>query len=395
MKTLVLLLTYLSLSACHANYPENINKAEQLAIKGNYAKAATIYTETLSEYQHLTSADYYNLVVCLTKTNQNQLAFRYLDSCIVSGYTIKPFNKVVFTNLHDKKAWSEFKERYDSLRAIYQAHKRTESYKKLAQLVETDQEAAIKMSEENHEYLSDSVFYSNGQTLYRMIQQEAIPEVELFDFESIKYRSTLPWVLIRHYFGMVNRAKIYAKEDNPHKAFYAKLAKDTRLYDALLNLIEQGSLTPNVLRDGLRYSADEELFGKVGLKIIVKKEHSYISDDYKEFEALWIKNNYNDSLIQVYNTHRKKISLSTYQEQMAIATYWKSLDDNIPELKYGPQFRTIPTNTQHLYDLDRIEITKNKEGYEVITKIPDRKGELLEFRKLYPKEQVVKHVVYE
>ena len=129
--------------------------------------------------------------------------------------------------------------------------------------------------------------------------------------------------------------------------------------------------------------------------ICIKKEHSYISDDYKEFEALWIKNNYNDSLIQVYNTHRKTIFLPTYAEQLAIATYWNSLDDNIPELKYGLQFRTIPTNTQYLYDLDRIEITKKKEGYEVITKGPDTKGELLEFKNFYPAKQVVRHVVYE
>lgn len=394
MRILTLPFFCLILSVCHANYPENINKAEQLAIKGRYAEAATVYTETLSEYQHLTSADYYNLLVCLTKTDQNQLAFRYLDSCIVSGYTIKPFKQVVFTNLHDKKAWSEFKERYDSLRAIYQAHKQTESYKKLAQLVETDQEAAIKMSEENHEYLSDSVFYSNGLTLYRMIQQEAIPEVELFDFESIKYRSTLPYVLIQHYFGMVNRAKIYAKEDNPHKAFYAKVAKDTRLYDALLILIEQGALTPNVLRDGLRYSAPEELFGKVGLKIYEKRKEQNSAPDIT-LEELWTINNYNDSLIQGYNTHRKKIYLSTYHEQLAIATYWNSLDDNIPELKYRLQFRTIPINYVWIWDADRIEITKKKEGYEVITKAPNKAGKLIDLIEFYPKEQVVNHIVYE
>ena len=191
------LLFFIPLSG-NAQYFDYINKAEQNIIEKKYNSAIVNYLNAYEKYQFLRSNDCYNLVLASTLEGKNNVAFQYIDDCVAKGYTIEYFQSDFFKNLHASKDWTKFEAKYDSLHNRYLNQFNSQKYILLKELEDIDQESLKKSYAGDTLIFIDSMFYENGKRIAELIQHDSIPTVELFDFEDIKLRSYIPWVLVRH-----------------------------------------------------------------------------------------------------------------------------------------------------------------------------------------------------
>jgi hypothetical protein len=206
-----------------------------------------------------------------------------------------------------------------------------------------------------------------------MIITDSIPYVELFNFESVNIRSCIPWVLVRHYFGMVNRAKIYLDENTKYSQFYNAIKNDSSLYYALISLINKKRISPYLLKDGLEYSNSNDLFGKSGVFCYKIYEGGEIifPDDIKKVKIIaeiYFKEGYSDSAIHQININRAKIRLPKYETEIKKMVYQDSMNNVLKEnSKYWFEIINMQ-NTQTLYINNknvRIVKANNTEGINI------------------------------
>ncbi|MBE9468833.1 MAG: hypothetical protein IMY72_11030 [Bacteroidetes bacterium] len=355
----------------NAQYFSYINKAEENIIEKKYKRAIVNYLNAYEKYQFLRSNDCYNLVLASTLKGNYNLAFKYIDDCVAKGYTIEYFKSDFFKDLHASKDWTKFEAKYDSLHNSYLNQFKSQKYIVLKELEDIDQESLKKSYAGDTLIFIDSIFYENGKRIAELIQHDSIPTVELFDFEDIKMRSYIPWVLVRHYFGLLNRAKHNCKNDNKNEnsnyQFYHKVLNDSSLYNLLLGLINKGKFSPTVFREGLTYSRLEPFFGSTQVKTYVRFEGPIMKkvEDFNKIkivEELWYKEDYTPLQIKSFNKNRKTIELSTFGNEIKTITY----NDSIRSLykdnyKYWFQFY-LGTRIEQMY------LQANKCRFEKVNK---------------------------
>ncbi|MGD9993567.1 MAG: hypothetical protein AB7S69_09735 [Salinivirgaceae bacterium] len=370
-----------------ATYFDYINNAEQAIIDKKYKRAQKNYINAFEKYNSGRAYDFYNLVLCAKILENNELVVQFLDSCFVSGFTYKDLIKVIENENTNESFLIAIKSRADSLHQIYLEHKNSESYKHLARLDSLDQYLSYAVQTDRNQYYVDSGYYEIGKEITHMLQQGIIPQKELFGFGLRKTYSTIPWGIIRHYFGMLNRAEIYLSKESPHHDFYHSVQNDSSFYFELLKLIKTGKFSPYILRDGLAYNKDPDPFGFTGIKIIniFKDTLPKGIEELARYKALqqlvYVENEVSLDYIDSVNQNRAEINLCTYQLEQNIANYYAHANGGINDEDFF-KFNHHPAIERFL---------SNK---KVMRLNPDKHGgvNLLEWERKKKKWRVVKHI---
>ncbi|MCK4661865.1 MAG: hypothetical protein KAT68_03285 [Bacteroidales bacterium] len=371
---------FIFISFSHGQYLKDINDAELYIIDNKYNKAIFLYENSFKKHQFSRGIDNYNIALALTLRKEYKRAFQYIDSCVLKGYTLNYFQSSFFSPLHNTEKWKKLVLIYDSLRNIYLNKTNTEGFKILQKLVDIDQKETIKLYEhDTMQYYIDKIYYKNGLRLLQLINSDSLPDVELFDFEKLKTRSIIPWVLIRHYFGMVNRAKIYVKTEDKHYEFYNKVLKDERLFIALISLIEKGKLSSYIMRDGLEYNNPKNIFGKIGICKYIryngpKKLTPADLNSLEILEELWFNNNINTENISKFNEERKKIGLDSFDSEYKKSVYIQKKKGELgDDYKFWFQFSAQARVEKYYLTSDQIYFEKvnlyNEKGINIVLTI--------------------------
>jgi hypothetical protein len=366
---ILFLISLLLLISCSqdAAYFDYINNAEQSILEKNYKKAQKNYIKAFEKFSSGRANDFYNLVLCAKILGNDELVDRFLDSCFVSGFTYKNVAKIIENENADESFFSAIKSSADSLHEIYLEHKNRESYKKLACLDSLDQYLSISVQTGMDQYIVDSGYYEIGKEITQMLQQGIIPQKELFGFGLRKTRSTIPWGIIRHYFGMLNRAEIYLSKENLHHDFYLSVQNDSSFYFELLKLIEIGKFSPYILRDGLAYNKDPDPFGFTGIKIIniFKDTLPKGIEELARYKALqelvYVENEVTHDFIDSVNQNRADINLCTYQLEQNIANYYAHANGGINTEDFF-KFNHHPSNELFVSNKKRTRLNSDKRG---------------------------------
>ena len=384
----------------NAQYFKYINKAEKFIIEEKYNNAAHNYNLAFKKYNCPRSSDCYNMALVSTLLGRVKTAYKYMDSCVTKGYTLDYFESDFFKSIHHSKRWDNFLNKYDSLRDCYLQHKNNLKYSILKDLETFDQQTVKQIyKNDTMRYAVDSVFYKNGKRIAELIMHDSIPDVELFNFESLNQRSTIPWVLIRHYFGLVNRSPFYIKKKDENELFYQKVINDSSLYNELIQLIDIGKLTPHVLRDGLIYSNKDELFGSTQIKV----EASYsghkvfVPEDFNKLsilEELYYRKDYTPEEIEFFNNNRDKICLPKYNDELLMRCYVSRKKDLLMDnskywfqLSSGSRIVKYYTNQKYV----QFEVLKSNAGININY---FNKNSIVS-TVFIPKRCIIKHIKYE
>lgn len=344
-----------------AQYFDYINRAEIFIVNKEYQKAFNEYISCVDLYHHLQVIDYYNLVLCASILNKKEIALQYLDSCLTSGYTLYDFRNTLSEHYLELNTLNDFrKKRYDSLMTEFESVKKKRPYLILMELENKDQSflRAFNSNIEKDFYPVDSMYYSHGKRLVELIQHDSLPEKGIFIFGT--NRIIIPWVLIRHYYGMVNIAR--HGFPNYYKPFYNKVLTDSTLFFELVKLIHQGYFNPQVLKDGLIYGQEKEQFGFTGIS------NFYIHNSVNGMiqEELSCIDTYSKDEIEFFNVNRKKIGLIDFNNEMLIINYLKNME--MVDTSYLIPFKFNYFKSEDTFDLTnaKARIKKTYFGYRVL-----------------------------
>jgi len=371
--TLYILIILLLPFNVKSQYYSLINKAEKYIIKENYDSAVFFYNKVVDLYGLKRSVDCYNYTLVNTILGNTNIAFQYIDSCIVRGYSIKYFESIFFQDLRKNDEWNLLENNYNSLYNIFHSQFESDMYIVLNNLVTEDQNVASKTYlSDSLKIVADSVYYLNGQQLIRLIKNDSIPQYDVFNFENINIRSRIPWVLVRHYFGLVNRALSIDRAKQEHQ-FYLNVKKDSLLFKLLLALIDKGDFSPFVFRDGLVYSNPINLYGETKLKYYQR----YRSEDngIKIIEELCCREKYSVNEISFFNENRKKIGLPTFEDEIEIALYRANcLELYGDNFKYWFQLSKGPRSVAYQFKEETLKIEKEETlgGWNVTIMLGDK-----------------------
>lgn len=374
----------------NCQYFSKIYKAEEYILNSKFDSAIHIYSQLQENKYRLRSNDCYNMTLCYLYLNNLDAVFNNVDSCIIKGYTIDFFNSKLFNRLHNDFRWNNFKVRYDSLRSIYLSYYQDSSYIRILKMVIQDQDISKSKNKE-----ADSIYYCHGIQLCNMIKRHQIPEFELFDFDIPGMRNSIPAILVRHYFGTVNKTKSLRNRNK----FAENIIVDSCFYHAILQMIQMGQFSPYVFRFGLEYSNPEELFGNNDIFIYSKlsTENSNFTpqnlEEVKILAEIKFTNPFKlDDEIRL-DKNRIEVGLPTLSHEIKIANYCDSTNQIYGnDKKYGFQFLFQTRIQQYYFGSKQISFTEDADYVNV--SFFNGKGEQIDIKKI-PKNHVLKFINFE
>ncbi len=181
-------------------YYSNINKAELHINKIEFDSALIVYETTFKKYSNHFYKDLHNACLCYIKLNKFDEAERIAEELILHGYELNNFNSnSAFGLLIKNPVWKLLLNNYSILHNKYLETLNNDYRKNLYTMFIKDQKAA---SSKNMIY-QDSVFYYQAIELENMFNKYGFPSC-MVNKDTL---NTKVIMIIRHYFGLVNRAK--------------------------------------------------------------------------------------------------------------------------------------------------------------------------------------------
>jgi len=248
----------------YLNYYSKINEAELYINKQKFDSAIIVYETLLKKYSNSFYKDLHNACICCLKENNLNKAERLAEQLVKHGYEIEDFEKdSTFKSLINSSQWKTFNSNYRALRENYLATLNLDERNNFQKIFVKDQKAASsgRMS------FQDSTFYFQAIELERLFLKNGFPDCMMNkDTMNAKIQ-----IMIRHYFGLVNRIK-----SNP------EMIKEGvyRLMDFnksnLMKIVEDGLYKGLILPESFvsmtSYWDYSNPFGKIFIKVDFDKE---------------------------------------------------------------------------------------------------------------------------
>ena len=339
-----------------------INEAENYIISCEYNKAVMFYEKIFAKYNSPHGNDYYNAALASLFTKNDSLAFIFFKESVKRGYTLDFLsNPIVQKRITNKTEWNLFKESYDSLHYYYVNKLNTPVITEFKNMIVEDQLLTNKIyfGNASQEQL-DSMYYKNMNRVVELIKKDSIPKVEYFDMKSRKLQSIIPFIVLRHYFGMLNRA-IYNPELFQGDFYDHVLKNNHYIEEELLKLISQGKLSPVLISESLTYNNPNDLFGRLG-----QSYGRYITNEKNEdilVEYVTTREDYTAEEIEIININRQKWHLPDFNSALNMTKELEQVPDSIYShfSKYFNLTGRITANEFFITEFDSIEFIQDCE----------------------------------
>jgi hypothetical protein len=261
--------------------------------------------------------DYYNATLCAIQLNRETMAKSLIDSCIKRGFSKDYFFNIYTKPLENYLNSTVFSNHYDSIHTVYLNSFNDSILKILKVSFATDQKFVsdfISNTASGDDYYD--VVLANIDTIVQIMKDDLIPFYP-YKYQPYPRMENLPWVTIRHYFGLRNSVRRGVLDSVKYSKYY----KMDRFYDnsfenLLREKINEGKINPILLSSTIIYNADNEnIYGENGYIVIGTDLY------HKEFsteEIGVISMERKDIFLDDYYTFQKK---SKFLEQHADSTF--------------------------------------------------------------------------
>jgi hypothetical protein len=347
------------MSSCKPNnrnveiYYEKINSAELKIIEGDYSNALDTYEDAFNEFNSPWALDYYNAFLCSLKANNNLKASNYFDSCIIRGvpddYIFNIFSKDwIAHNI------ANFEQHYDSLRAIYLNSFNDSILKIFDFSFEKDQSFAFGFMNQSIDGLDYyDVVLRNIDTLTQIMENNLLPKYA-FKYAQYPRMENVPWVTIRHYFGLRNSIREGLLDSIKYQKYYNKERFfDNKFENLLIAQIKSGRVCPTQYTSTVTYNL--ELKNQFGNESIIQIGKECYSKSLSQNE----KNN--------ITKNRQKVFLENYDDYIKKYNYLVSLQDTTTDIVKGNfRFRVNHRSTKYALTGEALEDVRRdfiKAGY--------------------------------
>lgn len=336
-----------------------INNAEECIVDKKYEKALTIYEKAFNNYNSPHGNDYYNAALAALYARNENIAFEFLSETIKRGYTLEFLNNPVVNQLiTDEKKWIQLQEKYDSLHNIYTQKTKTPIFKELnAMLIEEQKSTFNIYSDSSFQLTLDSLYLKNMTRIIELVEKDSLPVVEYFNMNSRKLQSIIPFIIVRHYFGMYNRA-LYYPDKYQDRLYQQVITYNPMVEKTLFELIQQGKLSPEFLLEAITYNNPKNLFGKQDYSYC-----RYITNEEDEdimVELVLCIEDFSEEKVDTFNIHRKKWFLPEYNVAINYTKDLNSLPASITNYadKYFNYNGDLQPKGYFITDYDSLQFTK-------------------------------------
>jgi hypothetical protein len=184
----------------YLGYYSKINQAELLINKYDNDSALVVYETAFNSYPNHFYKDLHNACLCYIKTSKLDKAELLAEELVLHGYEMNDFGKdSVFTPLIRSQYWKAFINSYTRLRNKYTETLNPHFRNKIYEMFLKDQKAASS----KRICFQDSTFYHQAIELEKVFLQYGFQGC-MINRDTL---NTKMHILIRHYFGLVNRAR--------------------------------------------------------------------------------------------------------------------------------------------------------------------------------------------
>lgn len=352
------------------SYFELINNAEMCFFEEKYSNALSFYNKAFEKFNSPRGNDYYNAALIAFFINKEDVAYDYLIQAVKRGYSMDFLrNPILLQQLSNKSKWNVFESHYDSLYNLYVDKLKNPVIKELNYLVQEDQRLSNKIYFNQISQLQlDSLYLKNMQRIISFSENDSLPPVESFNMKSRKTQSIIPFILLRHYFGMVNRS-LYYPDEYKEEFYHWVLANNMHIEEELLKMVRKGQISPVLISESMCYNIPDNPFGELGENFCryVKE-----GDEYIMIEYFMVKQDYTNKEIEEINKNRKKWFLPEFDEAFKLTKDTKQLSDSIHRhlSKYFKYTGQLHGNEYFLNKMDSLEFIEYSHkfinnGYEL------------------------------
>jgi hypothetical protein len=228
--------------------------------------------------------DYYNATLCAIQLNRETMAKNLIDSCIKRGFSKDYFFNNYTRPLENYLNSTFFSNHYDSIHTVYLNSFNDSILKILKVSFATDQKFVFDFLSNNasgDDYYD--VVLANIDTLVQIMKDDLIPFYP-YKYQPYPRMENLPWVTIRHYFGLRNSIRRGVLDSVKYSKYY-KMDRffDNSFENLLREKINEGKICPILLTSTVIYNSnDDNLFGDNGY-IQIGNDSIYKDLYYKEF----------------------------------------------------------------------------------------------------------------
>ncbi|GEM_PF-6844854 len=198
---LILLSNYnIAQNVNYLGYYSKINQAELSINKYDNDSALVVYETAFNSYPNHFYKDLHNACLCYIKTSKLDKAELLAEELVLHGYLLNDFESdSAFSPLIKSQYWNTLKTNYTNLHNKYIEGLDTAFRKKIYEMFLKDQNAASS----KRICFQDSIFYHQAIELEKIFLQQGFQGC----FVNKDTLNTKTLILIRHYFGLVNRTK--------------------------------------------------------------------------------------------------------------------------------------------------------------------------------------------
>lgn len=273
----------------YLEYYNKINQAELLINRYDFDSASAVYETTFNSYPNHFYKDLHNVCLCYIRTNKLDKAKLIAEELVLHGYELNDFEKdSAFTPLVKSMSWNTLRTNYIALRTKYLEGLNPTFRKKIYEMFLKDQSVALskKMC------FQDSMFYYQAMELEKLFLQYGFPG-SMINKDTL---NTKIHILIRHYFGLVNRATSnpeMLKESCYRSIDFSKI----NLKQVINNGLSKGLIPPQTYVGMVSHWDKSNPYGELCVKV-----------DYEHEKVALYLNLSQEKIVEV-NSNRVKIGL--------------------------------------------------------------------------------------
>jgi len=305
-----------------ALYYSNINKAEINIIHEKYDSALEIYESAFLLYDSPWGLDYYNALLCSLKLGKQERAQALVDSCVKRGIEMDYLQNDYLSSLHKLFKQNDFKKKYDSIRQLYLDSFDTSVMKIFDFSFETDQHNAFGFMNQT---IDGADYYdmvlANTDTLIQIIRDGKLPKYP-YKYQQYPRMDNLPWITLRHYFGLRNSIRNKTISEKEFEKFYKmKRFYDNEFENLIKKQIQQGNINPVLFTSTVIYNHKiQNMYGENGYVRI--REHIYAKG-------------FSETAKNTISSNRNEIMLDSFEDYRIKYKYLQSISDSIGGVPMG------------------------------------------------------------
>lgn len=302
------------------NYNKFTNKAELSIVDSNYTKALKYYDKAFKNLEYPFARDYYNALLCATFTQENDVAFGYLEKLLYKGIEIEYFTDNKYLEpLHKDERWQVFIDTYPERMEKIQKGFNLELRQELETMVYNDQHADRKIIIDtvNNYTAFDSTVHANIKRFIEIVNEYGFPTEEMIGIDK-PFKCPFHTVILTHYYQILD----------VNKNFKIPMI-DTLLKKNILN-------------------------GKFSIYHFMDILPSRKNDIYGKYSVYQIDNNiiemkYSNKSLDIINENRKQLEIESYKDSQKKAVFAANKIKCIPERKPNEDAMAFSTKMNNAF----------------------------------------------